>query len=98
MISSSYDINEFVEGVRGKDYAQVIALAENEALEVWRASYQRRREADAEEDESRRYETVLKEFVHYLKSGISFPKKRQGFPENLHALHKELQADQPEDY
>lgn len=98
MISSSYDIEKFVDGVKDKDYLEVITLAEKEAMYAWRESYQRRRRMEAENAESKRYEMALKEFVYYLKSGISLPRNSNDFSENLRTLHREIQSRKPDEY
>ena len=43
MISTSYDLKEFIVAVRHKAPAEVITLAEKEALYAWRKSYTERK-------------------------------------------------------
>lgn len=87
MISSAYDIREFVDSIRQKPYCEVIYLAEREALNAWRASLKSGRQARAH-----RYEMILKEFVRYLRSDLEIPK---GFPPDLCSLHEQLRLKKP---
>ena len=97
MIASSYNIDDFLEAVRGREYAEVISLADKEALETWRETYQRRRNADEGIEEGARYEKALKEFIRCLRSANGVPKRKKGFPQHLRSVLEEIQARCPED-
>jgi hypothetical protein len=74
MISSSCDIKEFVEAVKNKDLSEMLVLADLEALSAWRMSRRHRKRPDPDQMPCNRYETLLKEFLRYARSGV-FPKK-----------------------
>jgi hypothetical protein len=74
MISSSCDIKEFVEAVKCKDVSEMVVLADLEALGAWRMSRRQKKRPDQAHLSCNRYETLLKEFVRYARSGV-FPKK-----------------------
>jgi hypothetical protein len=74
MISSSCDIKEFLEEVKNKDLSEMVLLADMEALSAWRMSRRHRKQPDPAQPPCNRYETLLKEFVRYARSGV-FPKK-----------------------
>ena len=74
MISSSCDIKEFVEAIKSKDLSEMVVLADLEALSAWRMSRRHKKRPDQAQLSCNRYETLLKEFVRYARSGI-FPKK-----------------------
>jgi hypothetical protein len=74
MISSSCDIKEFVEAIKSKDLSEMVVLADMEALSAWRMSRRHRKPLETGQLSCNRYETLLKEFVRYARSGV-FPKK-----------------------
>ena len=67
MISESFNIEEFVEAVRGKDYLEVLGLADREALEAWRES---RRRSGHGREEIDSYESALKELMMFMRSSV----------------------------
>lgn len=97
MISSSYDIEEFVEAVRDREYAEVIFLADKEAVQAWRETYRRRRNAEGGIEEGTRYEKALKEFIRSLQSANGVPKRKAGFSAHLRSVLEELQDRRPGD-
>ena len=86
MISASFNLSEFAYAVKDKKYCDVILLADQEALCAWRQS--QRCGPHMEVD---RYESILKEFVRYLKSGVAIPRFKHEFPEELRFVHEKLQ-------
>lgn len=92
MISSSYDLKEFMVAVRHKDPAEVITLAEKEALYAWRKSYTERKNSKFTSRKAKHYEFVLKEFAQYVRSGVRLPIHREMFPNFLRTFREELQG------
>lgn len=69
MISTSYNMKEFIEAVRDEDYFDVIHLTNREATESERLSY-RRREASALNQHLREYANNLKGLILFMRHGI----------------------------
>lgn len=69
MISSSFEFHEFVEAVKGKDFQDIIFVAEKEATEAWRSTY---RSAVSEENaqKSQQYQKRLIGLIDYIRNGI----------------------------
>jgi hypothetical protein len=74
MISASCNIREFVEAVKSKEISEMIVLADMEALRAWRMSRRHKKRSDSAELSCNCYESLLREFVRYARSGV-FPKK-----------------------
>ena len=69
MISLNCDFEKFVREIRGKDYYDVIYLAEKEATQAWRSSYNNlSRNCDSEA--SRTYQEKLIGLIDYLRHGL----------------------------
>jgi hypothetical protein len=69
MISLDCDFEKFVREIRGKDYYDVIYLAEKEATQAWRRSYNNQTRNCASED-SRNYQEKLIGLIDYLRHGL----------------------------
>jgi hypothetical protein len=75
MLSSSFDISEFIRKVKGHSDQEIIYLADREATAAERYLYKHRSCRDAEEDSEectsvRRYALLLKDFVNYIRYGV----------------------------
>ncbi len=89
MISSSCDINEFLDAAKNKDISELILLADREALEAWRLSRRHKKPNEEGMGDCRRYEMLLKEFTRYLRSANSLPKKSNDpLYTTLHQFHE----------
>lgn len=69
MISSSFDFQEFVEAVKGKDYHEIIIVAEKEATEAWRTTYRCAGSAENTQ-KSQQYQKRLIGLIDYIRNGI----------------------------
>jgi len=69
MISSSFDFQEFAAAVKGKDFHEIICVAEKEATDAWRTTY---RSAISEENahKSLQYQKKLIGLIDYIRNGI----------------------------
>ena len=91
MISESYNIKEFIEEMRGKDYLEIVYLANQEATEAERFSNQCRKKDEAMGKVSMEYATVLKDIIFFLRHGIKTSSiSRQLDFDMLHSLQKNL--------
>jgi hypothetical protein len=75
MLSSSFDISEFIKKVEGHSEQEIIYLADQEATAAERYLYKHRRCRDGEEDSDdcinvRQYALFLKDFVIYMRYGV----------------------------
>jgi hypothetical protein len=75
MLSSSFDISEFIMKVEGHSNQEIIYLADQEATAAERYLYKNRSCRDAEEDSDectsvRQYALLLKDFVIYMRYGV----------------------------
>jgi hypothetical protein len=70
MISNTYDFAVFIKAMVGKDYIDILRLAEQEAYEVERRSYNVRGAPRAREHGSVHYGHELGEFLFFLNSGM----------------------------
>ena len=75
MLSSSFDISEFIRKVKGHSNQEIIYLADQEATAAERYLYKckRCRNAEEEADECtnlRQYTLLLKDFVLYMRHGV----------------------------
>jgi hypothetical protein len=66
MISSSCSLKSFVEGIKHREYRDIIYLAEQEAVEAWRLAQRRIRKGSLDHQESMRYSETLKELIFLL--------------------------------
>jgi hypothetical protein len=69
MISTSYNMKEFIEAVKDKNYFDVIYLTNHEATESERLSY-RRREASSLNQNLSEYVNTLKGLILFMRHGI----------------------------
>lgn len=69
MISTDCDFEKFVREIRGKDYYDVIYLAEREATQAWRRSYRNQSRTCTNED-SRKYQEKLIGLIDYMRHGL----------------------------
>ena len=69
MISLDCDFEKFVREIRGKDYYDVIYLAEKEATQAWRRSYNNQTRNCTSED-SRNYQEKLIGLIDFMRHGL----------------------------
>lgn len=69
MISTSYNMKEFIESVKDKNYFDVIYLTNHEATESERLSY-RKHEAPALNEHLSEYVNTLKGLILFMRHGI----------------------------
>jgi hypothetical protein len=70
MISTSFDLKQFVEAVQDKDYFDIICFADREATEAERVSYQKRKSAGLNQKDCREYVSLLKGLILFMRHGI----------------------------
>ena len=70
MISESLDLGDFVETIRGKDYREIMYLAEQEATDAERLFYRKRTSDDFEDKTVSSYARVLKDFLFFMRYGV----------------------------
>jgi hypothetical protein len=75
MLSSSFDISEFIKKVEGHSDLEIIYLADQEATAAERYLYKHRRCRHSEEGSDdclnvRQYAMLLKDFVIYIRYGV----------------------------
>jgi hypothetical protein len=75
MLSSSFDISEFIKKVEGHSEQEIIYLADQEATAAERYLYKHRRCRNGGEDADdcinvRQYAIFLKDFVIYIRHGV----------------------------
>ena len=75
MLSSSFDISEFITKVKGHSDQEIIYLADQEATAAERYLYKhdkcRKQQSKVQNcDEVRNYAVLLKDFVLYMRHGI----------------------------
>ncbi len=75
MLSSSFDISEFITKVKGHSSQEIIYLADQEATEAERISF--RHGADDEGQHARDYSVLLKDVILYMRHGILTHSARQ---------------------
>jgi hypothetical protein len=75
MLSASFDINEFIDKVKGRSDHEIIYMADREATEAERHCYKRSNGENAED--ARSYATLLKDVVLYMRHGIQTHAVRQ---------------------
>jgi hypothetical protein len=68
MLSSSFDIYEFIDKVKGHSSQEIIYLADQEATEAERHIYKKRQVESG--DDAFHYVMLLKDVVLYLRHGI----------------------------
>jgi hypothetical protein len=70
MISQSYNISEFIEGVRNKDYWDLILSTDKEATEIQRCLLRPQMADEAKQKGGESYAELLESFVFYLRYGV----------------------------
>lgn len=75
MLSSSFDISEFLQQVEGHSRQEMIYMADQEATETERYLYKHkkcRQDVSGTEDcaDARHYAVLLKDFVLYMRYGV----------------------------
>jgi hypothetical protein len=75
MLSSSFDISEFIEKAKGLSGHEIILMAHQEATEAERCLY--RQYPDESRGYARTYATQLKDVVLYMRHGIRTQAVRQ---------------------
>jgi hypothetical protein len=91
MISEDCNIVAFVNAVKGKQYPEIIELADHEATLAERCRYSRRKGLWEESDCARRYSHQLKDLIFYLRNSIR-PANTQ--PEHIKLYDQLLDAKQ----
>ena len=86
MISSAYKIEEFVKAVEGKDYLDIIYLADKEATETERHLRQPQVAARARRNGGEEYATAIIALISFLRYGI----KPRGISEATIELFRSL--------
>jgi hypothetical protein len=76
MLSSSFDISEFIRKVEGHPDQNIILLADKEATAAERYLYKHRQCRNPEQNSeecanARKYISLLKDFVLYIRHGVS---------------------------
>ena len=69
MISTDCDFEKFVREVKGKDYYEVIFLAEKEATQAWRRDY-RNQSKNCKGETSREYQEKLIGLIGFMRHGM----------------------------
>jgi hypothetical protein len=69
MISSDCDFEQFVREISGKDYYDVIYLAEKEATQAWRRNY-RNLSGTCGNEASRKYQAKLIDLILFMRHGL----------------------------
>lgn len=77
MISQNCDFKMFIEAVKSKDHMEVIYLAEQEATEAERLSFQSHSNPEEIQKCGQEYSGLLKGLIQYLKYSIK-PKLPEG--------------------
>jgi hypothetical protein len=67
MISPAYDFEQFLSAVSEKPIAELITLADNEAVAAWRRAYQKKRRTGQPAVSSQTYQEKLLAFIDYLR-------------------------------
>ena len=75
MLSSSFDIQEFIDKVKGHSDQDIIHMADLEATEAERCLYKQPHTVDGKNASS--YATLLKDVVLYMRHGIQTHAVRQ---------------------
>lgn len=86
MISQSCDFDEFLESIRGRDYLEVIYLADKEATEAERLKYRSRTRRLAPPVACAGYADVLKGFIRFMRYGVKSPSMEDTRHEGLQAF------------
>jgi hypothetical protein len=73
MISQAFDLEQFVESIRGNDYYRTIYAAEREATAAERLSIRLRNYKEADANISQSYADLLKGLINFLRYGIMPP-------------------------
>ncbi len=73
MISQSCDFDEFLERVRGRDYLEIIYLADKEATEAERLKYRSRARKLDPPEACVCYADLLKGFIRFMRYGVKSP-------------------------
>ena len=68
MLSSSFDIAEFLEKVKGHSYHEIIWMTDQEATAAERQYYKKNCDTDCEQMMS--YARSLKDFICFMRHGI----------------------------
>lgn len=69
MISSSFDFQEFAQAVKGKDFHEIIFVAEKEATEAWRTTYHST-VSEVNMQKSQQYQRRLIGLIDYIRNGV----------------------------
>lgn len=72
MISTSYDIEDFIRAIEKKGYPEIIGFASMEATAAWRSAYRQRKSGKAADELLGQYEHALKELISFLRAAITY--------------------------
>ncbi len=86
MLSSSFDISEFISKVKGHSSEEIIYLADQEATAADRISF--RRDADETCQHARDYSLLLKDVILYMRHGILTHSARQLHLEQVESIDR----------
>lgn len=70
MISESCDIGEFIRKVPKTDSSEVIAMADQEAMDAWRSAL--RTGSETSRESMNEYESLLKDLIYFLRATIPY--------------------------
>lgn len=70
MLSPAFNLEQFVEKVRGEDYFGIVYAAEQEATEAERLSLRLQKTLDPDFNKSKSYADTLKKLINYLRYGF----------------------------
>jgi hypothetical protein len=70
MISSTYQFQQFADAVKGKDFLEIIYMAEQEAIETWRVSHPSNGLDPSVLDRSKSYQQKLLGLITVLRNGV----------------------------
>jgi hypothetical protein len=90
MISSSYEIREFIECVRDKSYWDMLTLLNDEATEAERMLYSRKTIPMDTHLRNKTYARVLKAFITFLRHGVLSSKLSPEDVQLLISVHRSL--------
>jgi hypothetical protein len=91
MISEDCNIVAFVNAVKGKQYPEIIELADHEATLAERCRYRRPKGPWEETDCARRYSHQLKDLIFYLRNSI---KPANSYPDHIKLYDQLFDAEQ----
>jgi hypothetical protein len=89
MVSDDFRFRQFAKIAEGKEYHEIIYLAEQEALQAWRMAHPSKGLTDTERSRCLEYQQKLLGLIAYLRHGM-LPK---GSEEQIGALYRSIRAE-----